>query len=84
MSENRHVAFDTDLCRANPEAAAAEIARLEDHAEKLQAKVARLREALTVLLKEAEAFGVSGVYFDENCFSHKGPAMARSALEGLK
>ena len=29
MDENRHVAFDTDLCRKNPEAAADRVAELE-------------------------------------------------------
>lgn len=29
MSENKHVAFDADLCAANPEAAADKIAELE-------------------------------------------------------
>ena len=30
MSENRHVAFDIDLCRSNPDAAAEKIAELEN------------------------------------------------------
>ena len=37
-----------------------------------------LRNALKVLLNEATSFSVSGVYFDEN---HKGPALARAALD---
>ena len=41
----------------------------------------RLRAALEVLLEEACAFNVSGVYFDEPCMGHKGPAMAHAALE---
>jgi hypothetical protein len=39
-----------------------------------------LVQALKVLLEEAEGFNVSGVYFDEDCMGHKGPALARAAL----
>jgi hypothetical protein len=41
------------------------------------------KTALEVLLDEAERFGVSGVYFDEKCFEHKGPDLARAALAPL-
>jgi hypothetical protein len=37
MSENRHVAFDTELCAKNPEAAADRIAELESGFERLEA-----------------------------------------------
>jgi hypothetical protein len=37
MSEDRHVAFDTELCAKNPEAAADRIAELESGLERLEA-----------------------------------------------
>ena len=40
-----------------------------------------LRNALKVLLNEATSFSVSGVYFDEPCMNHKGPALAQAALD---
>lgn len=40
-----------------------------------------LVKALQVLLDEATSFSVSGVYFDEDCMGHKGPDLARKALE---
>lgn len=43
-------------------------------------EIKRLRQALEVLLDEATGFNVSGVYFDEECMGHKGPALARAAL----
>ncbi len=46
-------------------------------------EIGRLREALEVLLDEAECFNVSGVYFDEECMGHKGPALARQALDAV-
>ena len=52
-----------------------------DRERDLAAENRRLREALTVLLEEAEGFNVSGVYFDEPCMGHKGPALARAALD---
>lgn len=45
---------------------------------------AELVEALEVLADEANAFNVSGVYFNENCMGHKGLDMAEAALEKAK
>lgn len=39
-----------------------------------------LLEALKVLVDEATSFNVGGVYFDEKCMGHKGPAMAYAAI----
>lgn len=36
--------------------------------------------ALETLLSEAENFSVSGVYFNESCFAHEGPALAYAAI----
>jgi hypothetical protein len=44
-------------------------------------KIEQLTNALEKLLDEAENFSVSGVYFTEKCMGHKGPALARAALE---
>jgi hypothetical protein len=55
----------------------AQIAALLEH---VNAENARLRKALEVLLEEAEGFNVLGVYFDEQCMGHRGPDMARAAL----
>lgn len=40
-----------------------------------------LVKGLETLLGEAISFSVSGVYFDEDCMGHKGPALARAALD---
>lgn len=40
----------------------------------------RLAAALDKLYDEAIGFSVSGVYFDEPCMNHKGPALALKAL----
>lgn len=45
---------------------------------------ADLVAALTILLEEAENFTVSGVSFTEECMGHKGPDLARAALERAK
>lgn len=42
-----------------------------------------LVKALEVLLAEATSFSVSGVYFDEDCMGHKGPTLARQALDAV-
>lgn len=52
-----------------------------DEIERLKATERALAEALEVLLGEAVSFSVSGVYFDEDCMGHKGPALARAALD---
>ncbi len=43
-----------------------------------------LVKALKVLLEEAENFSVSGVYFNEKCMGHKGPAMAYAVLASIE
>jgi hypothetical protein len=45
------------------------------------AVIEALVKALEVLLDEATNFNVSGVYFDEDCMGHKGPALARAILD---
>ncbi len=42
------------------------------------------RDAMTVLHSEATSFNVSGVYFDEACMEHKGPALVVDALEAAR
>lgn len=53
----------------------------DDVAKALVAERNALLKALEVLLNEATSFSVSGVYFDEECMGHKGPALARAALD---
>lgn len=42
--------------------------------------IADLAIAADTLKDEAEGFSVSGVYFHEECFGHKGPDMVELAL----
>lgn len=50
MTESKHVAFDTDLCAENPEAAADKIAELEDALKSVLASLV----AITSLVVRAE------------------------------
>lgn len=66
-----------NICDMNADLVTIEAAELK----RLRAIKDDLLAALKTLLKEAENFGVSGVYFTEDCMGHKGPDLARAAID---
>lgn len=62
------------------EANAAFIVRACNAFEANEALIKELVEALTVLREEADSFSASGVYFNEDCFHHRGIKLADVVL----
>lgn len=55
MSENKHVAFDTELCAANPEAAADRIADLEQQLQRLKAVEVAVKRLAYIVRKSVNS-----------------------------